>query len=286
MTVVARRWWALLALPAWPAWFLLAALAAMPARAQGVLITLIDGEATLIDGARRVAAAPGLPLSPGTIVETGAGTAVLRLETPERAAVDLGPATRAMLLPPGFAVRNGRAPLLYLLSGWAKLSSPEKNPIGGLVTPAIELLPFVGSAVVSAGKAGTSVFAESGALELAERTGARRTPLRGGALFGGGAVEAKPPAEWLARVPRAFRDTLPRRGAAFAERTVAATVLPGPSYAQLADWLAAEPALRREFPRRFEALAQEPAFRRELQQRLGAHPEWARVLNPPEPKKP
>lgn len=267
-------------------WFALVCVLAAPVRAQVVVVTLLDGEAALVDGTRRVAAAPGVRVSPGALIETTAASAVLRLESSDRSIVDLGPGTRAMLLPPAFAARSGKAPLLYLLAGWAKVTSPDKEAAGGIVTPAIELMPFTGAAVVASGKEGVSLFAESGPLEAAERGSARRHALKTGALFSGGTVEARPSATWLARVPRAFRDPLPRRGAQYAEKPVAGSPLPGPSYAQLADWLAAEPAVRRDFPRRFEALAQDAAFRRELQQHLPAHPEWARVLNPPETKKP
>ena len=265
---------------------LLACVLAASARAQVVVVTLLDGEAALVDGTRRVAAAPGVRVPPGALIETTAASAVLRLESSDRSVVDLRPGTRAMLLPPVFAARGGKAPLLYLLAGWAKVTSPDKEPAGSVVTPAIELMPFTGAAVVATGKEGASVFAESGALEVADRGSARRHPLKTGALFSAGSVDARPSAAWLARVPRAFRDPLPRRGAQYAEKPVSGTPLPGPSYAQLADWLAAEPAVRRDFPQRFEALAHDAAFRRDLQQHLPAHPEWARVLNPPETKKP
>lgn len=256
--------------------------ASLQAAAQVAVITIVEGEAVLLDGVRRLAAAPGVRVNAGTLVETGAGTGLLRLEWADRSAADLGPATKAMVQPPGFAARNGKPPALYLLQGWAKLSAGGEAS-GGLVTPAFDLLPLAGVAVVHAARPQASAFAETGTLELAERPGAKRHALPAGGWWGG-RVEARPPSEWMGRVPRAFRDTLPLRADTFKGRAVTPAPLPPPTYDALADWLSAEPALRRDFPRRFEPLAQDPAFRRALQARLSAHPEWGRILNPPEPR--
>ncbi|KPF50190.1 hypothetical protein IP87_10345 [beta proteobacterium AAP121] len=255
---------------------------AVPALAQGAVLTLLEGEATLVDGARRVAAVPGVRLKAGTLVETGASTGLLRLEWPDRTVVDLGPATKAMVQPPGFAARNGKAPVLYLLQGWAKLSGGSEAS-GGLVTAAFDVLPLQGTAVVQAMRPQPAAFAETGTLVLVERPSAKRQTLPTGGWWGG-RLEARPPAGWMGGVPRAFRDTLPLRADTFKDRAFTPAPLPAPTYEALADWLGAEPALRRDFPRRFEALAQEPAFRRALQSKMSAHPEWARLLNPPEPR--
>lgn len=259
-----------------------ALLAASGAAAQVAVVTLLEGEAVLVEGTRRVAAAPGVRVNAGTLVETGGNTGLLRLEWNDRTAADLGPATKAMVQPPGFAARNGKVPALYLLQGWAKLSA-DREPSGGVVTPSFDLLPLAGVAVVHAARPQSSAFAETGALEVVERPGGRRQALPAGAWWGG-RVEARPPSEWMGRVPRVFRDTLPHRADVFKDRPVTPAALPPLTYDALADWLTAEPALRRDFPRRFEALAQDPAFRRSLQSKLSAHPEWGRILNPPEPR--
>jgi hypothetical protein len=267
-------------------WLVAAAMvlaACRPALAQEVLLTLLEGDAVVIDGARRLAALPGLRLIAGDIVESGAATTLVRLEWPDESVVDLGPATRVMVLPQGFAKRGGQDPLVYLLQGWAKVISSSSLPAAGLVAPTLELLPLRGAAVLYADPHEQFVFAESGALDVLERpAGKSPLPLAPGALYTGhGSVLPRAATEWLQRVPRNFRDPIPRRAAALREHRVEASVLPPPDYAQLADWLNAEPELRRHFPRRFGALAQDPAFRHQLQVHLAAHPEWASVLNPP-----
>ena len=261
------------------------ALCALPAAAQP-MITLLDGEAVVIEEARRLSAVPGLRLSAGAIVDTGSASPLVRIEWPDGTAADLGAGTRVMVAPPGFAARGGKAPLLYLLQGWVKLGGAGREPVGGVVTPALELLPFAGAAVVVADRRERHVFAEAGALELLERPGGRRVALGAGAFYGADGVLPRPPADWLARVPRAFRDAIPRRAASLAGRDVAGGALPLPAYAAVADWLAAEPALRKPFPRRFLPWAADPAFRRELQSHLSAHREWDPILNPPPPPTP
>jgi len=263
-------------LAVWAATCVLAA-----AQAQGVVITQLEGEATVTDGVRRTSALVGQRLGAGALVETGAKTNLLRLEWPDAAVVDLGPASQVMVSPPGFRARGGRAPSVYLLQGWAKVTGQSSAPAGGLVTPQFELMPIGGAVVVFVGAREQQVFAESGAVDLGLRPAGKQRGIAPGALFNGdGPLLARPPADWLQRVPRAFRDPIPRRAAQLKDRTADASVLPPPTYVELSPWLAAEPDVRRDFPRRFAALAQDPAFRRGLQQRLSSHPEWASVLNP------
>ncbi len=267
----------------WAAAALLAG-AALSAAAQGLLLTLVEGDAFVIDGAHRLAATPGLRVGAGTIVETGPAAMLTRVEWPDGSVVDLGPATKAMLQPPGFASPGGQAPALYLLQGWAKRSGSADG--GGVLTPVLDLPPFAGSAVLMADRHLGQAFAEGGAMEVVERAGRRRVALPAGQFYSAASasapssVLARPPAEWLARVPRPFRDPIPHRAAAFKDRSVTATALPAPGYAAMADWLAAEPALRHHFPQRFGPWAADPAFRRDLLAHLGAHPEWGPVLNP------
>jgi len=265
---------------------------AAAAGAETWIVTLVDGDAVIIDGARRVAAVAGYQPGPGAIVDTGSKTALVRLESPEQASIDLGPDTKAMLAPPGLPARGGRAPQLYLLQGWAKVTGRAATPAPGVVSPAFEIAPFVGAAVVQTLRREQFVFAESGRAEVTERrAGGAVHALAAGEFLSGdanrrGSVTPRPAPGWLEKVPRAFRDPLPLRAAALKDRRVEPGALPDPSYAQLEDWLAAEPELRRAFPQRFLRLARDPEFRRSLQKKITAHPEWGPILNPPPKPKP
>ncbi|MDO9316383.1 MAG: hypothetical protein Q7T97_17760 [Burkholderiaceae bacterium] len=250
------------------------------------MLTLLDGEAVVIDGARRLTAGPGLRVSAGALVETSAKTALVRFEGPEQATIDLGPDTRAMLAPATVASRGSRPPAVYLQQGSVKLTSHDGATVPGLVAPGLELLPFSGSAVVQVGQGDQAVFAEAGRLEVGERrAGSVLRVLNAGEFYSRadtrtGNITTRPTADWLKNVPRAFRDPLPLRAVAFRDKPFEARALPGPTYEQLAHWLGAEPYVRRDFVPRFTPLTRDAAFRRGLQSHLAAHPEWAVVLNP------
>lgn len=254
------------------------------------LVTLMDGEAVVVDGLRRIVAAPGLELGSGALIETGESTALVRLEGPEQSSIDLGPATRVMLSPPAQASRGGRVPVLYLLQGWAKLTSRTSAGSAGLAgfaAPGLDGGPVNGALVLRVAAGEQSLFAETARLDVHERrTGGPVLKLVPGQFYRGdgnkpGSVTPRPDPAWLKDLPRAFRDTIPLRAASFKDRPATPVVLPGPSYEQLAQWLAAEPYVRRDFTQRFAPLLRDPAFRRGVQQRLNAHPEWATVLYPP-----
>jgi len=260
----------------------LALLAPRPARADGdAVLTIVDGDARVVDGARAFAAAVGMRLPAGTLVDTGADAALLRLEWDDGRVLDLGPATRVMLAPAGFAGAQRKAPMFYLLAGWAKQSLGSARD--GQVMPALDLPAVTGVVVSFAGAYRSLVFVESGEAEVAGRPGREVLALRQGesvVAVGGErpASSQRAPPGLLAQMPRSFRDTLPRRLPQLGSRGTEGRTLPMPSYAEMAAWLEAEPAVRREFPHRFSAWALEPAFRDALHAHLAAHPEWEPVL--------
>lgn len=252
------------------------------------IISVLEGDAVVIDGVRRVTGAAGLRLEPGAIVETSAKTGIVRIEGSDQSTYDLGPDTRVMLAPPGFGTRGERAPQVYLLQGWLKGTARGPREAAGIVTPALEVLPFKGAVVLQQLKREHQAFVESGRIDLVERRlGSGSIAINAGEFFGGegarrGSVAARPAPAWAQSVPRAFRDPIPLRAAAFRDRHIEAPALPGPTYAQLADWLTAEMTLRAALPARFAPLARERAFRAEVVSHLAAHPEWEPIVHPPE----
>ena len=268
---------------------LLAGSAGIPARGADLpaRLTLVDGRATIHLGSRPVRAAVGLPLPAGTLVDTDAQCQLLRVEWPDGSALDLGGSTRLMLSPP--PLTGLPAGSFYLLQGFAKFSAAA--PGHGWATPLLAAAPAAGVAVLSvdAGSGETLMFAESGAWRLTQRSGSIRDALPAGAalrLSAGRNAEhlPRPPADWLPRLPRAFRDTLPLRLAQVAGREATAEALPPLPYAELQPWLTAEPALRREFPHRFAQRLSEGEFRAAVRAHLRQHPEWTALLDPPRKK--
>ena len=255
------------------------------------MLTLLEGDATLVVGARAYAAAAGARLGAGVLVETDAKTSLLRLEWPDGTVLDLGPATRVMVRPPALAA--GRPAPYYLLQGWAKQSQAALAP--GPLSAAFEVHAFKGVLVSQVDGAAAVSFAETGDKQfIARRNGLPLTvPAGQVAMIGGeGAaqavaqVQARPPAGWLQRIPRAFRDTLPPRAAQFKGAPPVLKVRAALSYAALQPWLTAEAALRREFPTRFAELLRDREFYAAINSRMAQHPEWEPVLRPTRKPKP
>ncbi|MDE2145235.1 MAG: hypothetical protein KGJ24_00950 [Burkholderiales bacterium] len=271
---------------------------AAAAAAQSALLTIVDGSAVLIEGARRLAAAPGLAVGPGTLVETGPKLNLLRIEWPDGTVADLGPQTSLMLAPPVLGRGEPRA-AYYLLRGWAKQGSLGAVATTGFVTPALQVAGFKGSVLAhvadapspgAAGAAGSFVYAESGQAAVLDRAAPGHGPasLANGAVYVAEAagkalkwrVAARLTPEQMQSVPPGLRDSLPLQAARLAGRKVVPQVLAPPGYDELQPWLDAERGLRRGFPDRFAVLAREPAFRARLDADLRAHPEWTGLLHP------
>lgn len=263
----------------------LLAAAPLAATAQEWLISVLEGDAIVVDGTRRVVAAAGLRLEPGAIIETSTKTTILRVEGADQSTYDLGPDTRAMLAPAGFPARGERAPQVYLMQGWLKGTARGPREAAGILTPALEIMPFKGAVVLQQQKREHAAFVEAGRIDLMERrVGPGLTAVNAGEFYSGegarrGSVVPRPAPAWAQSVPRPFRDPVPLRAQAFKDRRVEPGILPGPTYAQLADWLTAEYTLRVQMPNRFAPLlARDAAFKTEINAHMPVHPEWGPVL--------
>lgn len=240
------------------------------------IVTILDGEATLIRGTARFGLAEGVRLQAGDIVTTAPAARLLRIELADGRALNLGGATQ-LLLAPHFT--GGRRPPAdaYLLQGWAKGNL-------ALASAALDLREPGGKAVMHVQADSVQVFTESGSAVLEEhRADAAPVTLKPGQFFqrqgAAHGVAPRPSAEFIAQVPRPFLDTLPARAALFKARVVAPKPQPAPTYGDLQPWLDAEPALRRSYVSRWMPLAR-GEFRKALVADLRAHREWERILFP------
>jgi hypothetical protein len=249
------------------------------------VLTMLEGEASLVIGARAFMAAPGARVPAGALIETGAKSGLLRLEWASGATLDLGPGTKVMLRPP----LPGSTAGFYLLQGWAKHSQAAGG--SGQVAAAFEVTPFKGVMVSQVDDAQAVLFSESGGGSFAaRRSGLKSFALRPGesAVIAGSAppqLLPRPAPAWLQQMPRAFRETLPSRAAQF-ESKPAPALAPRPAlgYTALQPWLSAEPALRRSFPTRFAELLTDRSFKAAVNAGLKQHPEWEPLLRPPPPR--
>jgi hypothetical protein len=200
------------------------------------LVGIVDGGATLIRQTTRYTLAEGVTLNEQDIIETGPG-AFAQIELPGGVLVGVGESTRLIFRP--HVGKGLTAPPLYLLQGWLKTSS---GGAFGYVSPAFEISTQGATIVASTTGAQYEVFLESGAAKLVPRDRSKATAQLASGDFAqrreGAAptVARRPPPEFLARVPRQFRDRLPARGEQLAKRTVTPKALGEVAYTDVSPW--------------------------------------------------
>ena len=249
---------------------------AQPATVVGIL----EGGATLIRQTTRYALAEGVALNDQDIIETAPG-AFAQIELPGGVLLDVGESTRLILRP-----RTGKglkAPPLYLLQGWLKTTTAGSF---AYVSPAFDIATQGGTTVVHIQGPQYEVFLESGTAKLTPREGAQNTLQLAGGDFAQKREGAAPTVarraspEFLAKVPRQFRDRLPARAEKFAKRNVVPKPLGDIAYADVSDWLRTEPALRLPLLPLWRARATDLTFRAAAKADLAQHPEWEAYADP------
>jgi hypothetical protein len=269
----------------WRSWLAAAAIApAMAFADDGITVaTIREGAVTMLRGASRLQVDEGVRLQADDVVET-APRAFVRIELAEGAVIDLGGATRILLNPP--VAQRGARPALYVLTGWVKLSAPTSgNPTVAMSSPRFDLVDVSGAVVAMVGSAESSLFVEAGEASVIDRRRgtAQSALLRSGefaAIKGDSDLRTERlPTSFVSSTPTAFRDTLPRRWSAFAERNAPPRSAGTFSYKEVEAWLA-DRSVGRRFARLWAAKASDPAFREGLVANLPEHPEWFLALYP------
>lgn len=266
---------------------LLALLGALPvwcAAASIGIVTIAEGEASVVREAQRFAVAEGLRVHDEDIVRTGPDARLLRLELADGSTLDLGPDTELMLQPRAAGRFGERAATLYLMRGWLKVASGA-GALTGIASAAADLHTLAGTAVLRVAPEAVLVFVESGQARVSEPDTASEMALaEGDAFVRRGRASAtsarRPPADLLQGLPRSFADSLPRRTARWQARPVEPGAGTPVSYAEVARWIDGEPALRALAVPRFATRAGDRAFRAALVAGVRSHPEWSRTLFP------
>jgi len=261
---------------------------AVAAQDGALTLTLLEGQATLLRGTRGYVPAEGVRLRDADILHTGKNGFV-QLEFDDGAALELGAETRVLTSLPGW---RGQPPAIgpqYQIAGWIKLSVPSRK--GGtpyrVNTPHLDLLVGAGVGVLQIGAAEASLFMESGEGAVLEPTGraVARTTVPSGRFYvrkagQRGVVVERPTKAFLESMPRVFRDTLPLRLAKFKGRDVSPRPGPDFSYADVADWLKSDPAVRRALVPLWRPKADDPDFRAGLVANMRFHWEWDPIVFP------
>ena len=266
---------------------LVATLLAIPALAFGAesapTITILEGNAAILRGGSRLAAAEGVRLQIDDVVETATGT-FLRIEYAPGPILDMGASTRLML--GSYASTGSARPALYLLSGWLKLTGRGEaaRQVVSVASPRMDITDWKGADVVHVGGDTSMVFVESGQARVLDRRFGTSTELQDGEYVELKGQKApvpapRPPAAFVAAVPAPFRDSLPARLPLFAERRVVPRYSGTFNYSDVEAWLN-DRDLGHRLVRVWEVKANDPAFRASLIANLAAHPEWFPVLYP------
>lgn len=265
-----------------------AASAAAPA-----LVSLLQGEGTLVRQTTRYALTEGVALADGDIVETAAD-AFLQIEFEDGTLVAMSEKGRLLLKPQITPPKTTSAPAqFYLLEGWIKLTTVPKPPAEfAFLTPAFEFVTPGATIVARVRAKSYELFVESGSGRLIAQ--GATTGLKADDFVNQAANVSKPTTgaslggEFLQLLPRQFRDRLPARAALFTGRIVTPKPVGPIAYADVSAWLHAEPGVRLALSRQWRSRAADRAFRAEVAANLSAHTEWERVLYPERflPKKP
>ncbi len=253
------------------------------ASAQGALVGILEGRATLLRSVGKFELAEGVALREADIVET-APAGFVQIELTDGVRIGLGENSRLMLAPPGTTLRA------RLLQGWMKLTpGTDKALPGEFATPRLNIGALAGTAVVNADAAQYGLFVETGTLTTIERGGTAPRPAKAGDFLAGRAgatlaLAARPMPEFLERLPRPFRDALPARAAKFRDRPTSARALGDVSYDEVAAWLVADDAARTPLHDAWRTRLNDKAFRDAVLAHVARHPEWRTIVLPP--KKP
>lgn len=217
--------------------FVLGLLAVWPATAPAQVpsigvVTIVDGTLVLQRGGERFAAAEGQRVQADDLLATSDPTRVARIELDDGKTLDLGPATQLLLQPRALAADDEGGATAMLVRGWLKLSAPwNLTSPAALASPRLDAQRVRGVVIATADKTESWLYVESGVAAAQPRDGRRAAPyaLAEGGSFtqraDGGLQSTANPVERLARMPRAFFDTLPRRAARFGVPPPAATPL-------------------------------------------------------------
>jgi hypothetical protein len=250
------------------------------------VVTIQEGDAIAIRGLSEFALAEGVRIQSNDLLETGKAT-FLRVEFSDGAMVDLGPATRAQLNRP--SLRKYDRPALYLLSGMMKINAGKlaAGAKASVASPQFDAVGLDSESVEQVQNGASAVFAQDGPVRMLDRR--RGTPVQIQVKSGdfivlrnleAPKVSGRPAHEFVGALPRQFEDSIPPRIDRFKAKEVPAKLAGAFTYAQVEDWLDAEPIIRRRFVSEWAAKADDEVFRERLEARLARHPEWERLLYP------
>ncbi len=249
------------------------------------LVSIADGGPfTLIRGDELKQGARGVTLVGGDIVETGPD-ALLVIELPGGSLIGIGPSSGVYFLPRPGAVT------LVVREGWVKADIRTDGKSGAVAILGRRLAIQSPRAVVllHADEHFDTIFDEQGSGTLllrdsaATHTGPQTRPGQFFAREDRAAVvtQSHPSADFLAKMPIAFRDTLPEKDLAASKSPPEPKPVRKVTYTDIQSWLTLPRDWRASFIPRFRGRLRDPAFFAAMDEHLADYPEWTSILHPP-----
>jgi hypothetical protein len=280
----ASRAWRAVAIPCWVAlWTLTVARAAPPGTRLNAVVSIADGGPfTIIRHDEVYQGFNGVTLAAGDMVETSPD-AFLVLQLPEGSLIGIGPSTRVYLLP------RAAVASLVVQKGWVKADS-RAEPIS-LLGPHTGIRSQRAVVILHADEHADAVFDEQGTGTLlppdarATHVGQQTRPNQ---FFvreqrSAPVLLPHPSPDFLAALPIAFRDSLPRKTPAQLPKPIEPKPVRKVTYLDIQSWLTLPQEWRAGFITRFRSRLKDPAFFAALDAHLSEHPEWGPILHPPKP---
>ena len=264
------------------------------ARARGPdvngLVSIAEGGSfTIIRGDDLWRGIQGVALVTGDMVETGPD-AFLVVELQGGSLVGIGPSSGVYFLP-----RVSEATLV-LLKGWLKVDNRSAARPTSISVLGTRLGVQSQHAVVllHADEHSDTLFDEQGSGTLLLRdTAATHTDkeTRQNQFFvredrAGVAQQSHPSADFLAKMPVAFRDTLPDKASARVKNPLEPQRVRKVTYSDIQAWLTQPRDWRAGFIARFRRRLEDPAFFASLDAHLALHSEWVPILHPKQSSEP
>ncbi|MGH8799554.1 MAG: hypothetical protein ACREX7_04860 [Casimicrobiaceae bacterium] len=259
--------------------------------AEAGTVTLLFGQPKLLRGTAWFNLKEGVRLRDGDVVDVPQ-PGQLQLEFNEGGALSIiGPGA---LYIAAAAARDAKQPgsvEILLTRGWVKLATKPTEPRLRVRTALGTVATSDATAVVHFSGDALEAFVETGTVRLSEAG----KPAEGstGDIKGGGFAsraagkaltsERRPPAQFIAALPRDFMDPLPLRAARFVSARVEPVADREATFSEAQPWITGP--YRTSFLKRFQPRLEDPTFRDAMATSGKAPPEW-NAAAPAAPAKP
>jgi len=253
-------------------------------------VTLLFGQPKLLRGTTWFNLKEGVRLRDGDVIDLPA-SGQLQIEFADGGAVGIiGPGALYIIAASAGDAKQPGSTEFQLTRGWLKFATKPPGPRLRVRAPLGTIATSEAVAVVHAGD-GFEAFVETGAVRLSD---VGKIELTGGEIKAGGfasrsagkplTTERRPPATFVAALPRDFMDPLPVRAARFASTKVDPVADHEATFAEAQPWLTGP--YRASFLKRFQARLDDPAFRDAMASSGKAPPEWSATTAPPKAETP